>query len=151
MVASSPEILCRVDKNRVVTNRPLAGTRRRCAGAERQEEVAPGRRGDVTPLALAASYRPIVAVLTLAPLSRRGKDATEDEALKQDLLADQKERCEHIMLVDLGRNDVGRVAESGTVEVEKLMEVEHYSHVMHISSTVTGTLREDLNCWDALR
>ena len=58
---------------------------------------------------------------------------------QQELRHDEKERAEHIMLVDLGRNDVGRVAESGTVKVESLMNVERYSHVMHISSTVTGT------------
>lgn len=55
------------------------------------------------------------------------------------------------MLVDLGRNDVGRVCEYGSVQVEKLMEIERYSHVMHISSTVTGTLKEDLDCWHAVR
>ena len=84
-----------------------------------------------------------------SPLS--GVDTQEDLALESQLLADQKERCEHIMLVDLGRNDVGRVAEMGTVSVDKLMEVERYSHVMHISSTVTGKLRPELTSWDALR
>ena len=59
--------------------------------------------------------------------------------------------AEHVMLVDLGRNDVGRVAEYGSVQVHKLMEVERYSHVMHISSTVTGSLRAGLDCWDAMR
>eukprot|EP00887_Chlorella_sp_A99_P002930 scaffold24.g2930.t1 len=74
-----------------------------------------------------------------------------DEALERELLADEKERAEHVMLVDLGRNDVGRVANAGSVEVEKLMVVERYSHVMHISSTVTGKLQDGLTCWDALR
>ena len=109
VVASSPEILCRTDKNRMVVNRPLAGTR------------------------------------------MRGRTEAEDLELESDLLADEKEKAEHIMLVDLGRNDVGRVSKAGTVKVEKLMEVERYSHVMHISSTVTGSLLDDLGPWDVLR
>ncbi|KFM26929.1 Anthranilate synthase component I-1, chloroplastic [Auxenochlorella protothecoides] len=109
LVASSPEILCRVGLDGTVTNRPLAGTR------------------------------------------PRGATQEADEALEADLLADEKELAEHIMLVDLGRNDVGRVARHGSVKVEALMEVERYSHVMHISSTVTGRLRPGLNAWDALR
>lgn len=74
----------------------------------------------------------------LAGTRRRGSTAAEDAALEEDLLADEKEKAEHIMLVDLGRNDVGRVADAGSVRVTKLMEVERYSHVMHISSTVKG-------------
>ncbi len=115
LVASSPEILCRVsregpgDGEWVVTNRPLAGTR------------------------------------------RRGRTEVEDRALGVELLDDEKERSEHIMLVDLGRNDVGRVAEPGSVSLPVLMEIERYSHVMHISSTVKGVLREGMDCWDALR
>lgn len=114
LVASSPEILCRVRRDAergalVVTNRPLAGTR------------------------------------------PRGATAEEDEALERELLSDDKERAEHIMLVDLGRNDVGRVCEPRTVRLPAVMQVERYSHVMHISSTVTGELREGLDCWDALR
>jgi len=122
LVASSPEILCRVRKSEIsnlksqisspgsfiVTNRPLAGTR------------------------------------------PRGSTPQEDAALEAELLADQKERAEHIMLVDLGRNDVGRVAIPGTIELPAIMEIERYSHVMHISSTVTGVLRDGLDCWDAL-
>lgn len=109
IVSSSPEILCRVDKTRTVTNRPLAGTR------------------------------------------RRGATPEEDVALEKELLADAKECAEHVMLVDLGRNDVGKVSVSGSVRVERLMEVERYSHVMHISSTVTGSLLPELDAWDALR
>jgi len=112
LVASSPEILCRVrrqgDGSLVLTNRPLAGTR------------------------------------------QRGATAEQDLALERELLADQKERAEHVMLVDLGRNDVGKVARAGSVELPTVMEIERYSHVMHISSTVTGTLREGLDAWDAL-
>lgn len=112
LVASSPEILCRVrrsDDGMVLTNRPLAGTR------------------------------------------KRGLTEDEDLALERDLLADEKERAEHIMLVDLGRNDVGRVAERASVSLDELMVIERYSHVMHISSTVTGKLADGLDCWDALR
>ena len=114
LVASSPEILCRVSADkatgaRIVTNRPLAGTR------------------------------------------KRGANNTEDTALEQELLADPKERAEHIMLVDLGRNDVGKVCSKGSVTLEKVMAVERFSHVMHISSTVTGALRDGLDAWDALR
>lgn len=108
LVASSPEILCRV-RDGVVVNRPLAGTR------------------------------------------PRGRTAEEDRALEEELLADEKERAEHVMLVDLARNDLGRVCRAGTIAIERCMEIERYSHVMHISSTVTGRLREDLDCWDALR
>jgi len=108
LVASSPEILCRV-KDGIMVNRPLAGTR------------------------------------------WRGKTEEEDLQLEKELLSDEKERAEHIMLVDLGRNDLGRVAEYGSIEVARLMEVERYSHVMHISSTVYGKLREGMTSWDALR
>ncbi len=108
LVASSPEILCRVHDG-VVTNRPLAGTRKRGASVE------------------------------------------EDNALEQELLADEKERAEHIMLVDLGRNDVGKVCARSTVSVDRMMKIERYSHVMHISSTVTGDLSPEKNAWDALR
>lgn len=112
LVASSPEILCRVrrsDEGLLATNRPLAGTR------------------------------------------KRGATPDEDRALETDLLADPKERAEHIMLVDLGRNDLGVVCEPGSIELREVMAVERYSHVMHISSTVTGLLRDGLDCWDALR
>ncbi|MEM8835419.1 MAG: chorismate-binding protein [Planctomycetota bacterium] len=113
LVASSPEILCRVsreaDGSMRVTNRPLAGTR------------------------------------------RRGDSEEEDKALERDLLDDAKERAEHIMLVDLGRNDVGKVADPASVRLDAAFEIERYSHVMHISSTVTGVLHEGLDAWDALR
>jgi len=71
--------------------------------------------------------------------------------MAEDLLADPKERAEHVMLVDLGRNDLGRVCSYGTVEVEEFMAVENYSHVMHIVSSVTGTLRPGIDALDALR
>ncbi len=92
--------------------------------------------------------------VTLRPLAgtrRRGKTEEEDLALAAELLADPKERAEHIMLVDLGRNDVGRVARYGTVQLSDVLAVERYSHVMHLSSTVTGRLQSGKTAFDALR
>ncbi|KAF3660114.1 Anthranilate synthase alpha subunit 1, chloroplastic [Capsicum baccatum] len=87
----------------------------------------------------------------LAGTIRRGKTPEEDYMLENQLLHDEKQCAEHIMLVDLGRNDVGKVSKPGSVKVEKLMNIERYSHVMHISSTVTGELLDHLTSWDALR
>ncbi|GAV92263.1 LOW QUALITY PROTEIN: Chorismate_bind domain-containing protein/Anth_synt_I_N domain-containing protein [Cephalotus follicularis] len=87
----------------------------------------------------------------LAGTVRRGKTPKEDLMLEKELLIDEKQCAEHIMLVDLGRNDVGKVSKPGSVKVEKLMNIERYSHVMHISSTVTGELLDHLTSWDALR
>jgi anthranilate synthase component 1 len=81
----------------------------------------------------------------------RGHDRQEDERLGGELVADEKERAEHLMLVDLGRNDVGRISRIGTVEVPRFMQVERYSHVMHLVSEVRGELREGLRAVDALR
>ena len=89
-------------------------------------------------------YRPI------AGTRWRGKDEAEDHRLEKEMLASEKERAEHIMLVDLGRNDLGRVCDYGTVKPEKLMTVERYSHVMHLVSSLRGRLREDVDCFDAL-
>ena len=87
----------------------------------------------------------------LAGTRRRGKTKAEDLEMEKDLLADEKERAEHIMLVDLGRNDVGRVAQIGSVEVTELMGVERYSHVMHIVSNIRGLLAEGKNAFDVFR
>ena len=87
----------------------------------------------------------------LAGTRRRGKTPEEDAEMEKDLLADEKERAEHIMLVDLGRNDVGRVAEIGSVEVTELMGVERYSHVMHIVSNIRGLLASGKNSFDVFR
>ncbi len=81
----------------------------------------------------------------------RGQTPDEDVALGDELIADEKERAEHIMLVDLGRNDVGRASKPGSVRVPRLMEIERFSHVMHIVSSVEGVLRDDLTSLDALR
>jgi anthranilate synthase component 1 len=91
-----------------------------------------------------------VTVRPLAGTRRRGATDDEDVRLAEELLADPKERAEHIMLVDLGRNDVGRVAQFGSVELSDVMVVERYSHVMHITSNVTGQLRDDCDAFDAL-
>jgi len=91
---------------------------------------------------------------TIRPLAgtrKRGKTPAEDLALAEELLADPKERAEHVMLVDLARNDVGRVAEYGSVKLSDVMQVERYSHVMHITSNVTGQLKPGLQALDALR
>jgi anthranilate synthase component 1 len=87
----------------------------------------------------------------LAGTRPRGKTKEEDLEMEKDLLSDEKERAEHIMLVDLGRNDVGRVAEIGSVEVTELMGVERYSHVMHIVSHVRGLLKPGKNAFDVFR
>jgi anthranilate synthase component 1 len=92
-----------------------------------------------------------VTIRPLAGTRRRGKTEEEDGRLAAELLADPKERAEHIMLVDLGRNDVGRVARYGTVQLSDVMTVERYSHVMHICSNVTGQLQPGKTAFDALR
>jgi anthranilate synthase component 1 len=92
-----------------------------------------------------------VAQRPIAGTRPRAATAEEDLERGRELLADEKERAEHVMLVDLGRNDLGRVCEYGTVTVDELMVVETYSHVMHIVSSVSGTLREDVSAMDALR
>ncbi len=91
-----------------------------------------------------------VTVRPLAGTRKRGATPEEDKRLEEELLADEKERAEHVMLVDLGRNDVGRVAKYGSIELPDIMIVERYSHVMHISSSVTGELRDDCDAFDAL-
>lgn len=92
-----------------------------------------------------------VTVRPIAGTRRRGASAAEDRMLEQDLLADPKERAEHIMLIDLGRNDVGRISEAGSVKVTERMQVEHYSHVMHMVSNVTGVLKPGTCAMDVLR
>ncbi len=92
-----------------------------------------------------------VTIRPIAGTRPRTGNARDDQALAEELLADEKERAEHVMLVDLGRNDIGRVAEYGSVKVEELMVIEKYSHVLHIVSDVRGKLRDGLDQFDVLR
>lgn len=92
----------------------------------------------------------VLHTFPLAGTRPRGKDDAEDKALEKELLADEKEKSEHNMLVDLGRNDIGKISAIGTVEVEKYMEIERYSHVMHIGSTVRGQIAEGRDAIDAV-
>ncbi|HIK44085.1 MAG TPA: anthranilate synthase component I family protein, partial [Leptolyngbyaceae cyanobacterium M65_K2018_010] len=93
----------------------------------------------------------LATVRPIAGTRPRGKTVAEDKAYEEDLLDDPKEIAEHVMLVDLGRNDLGRVCVSGTVQVDELMVVERYSHVMHIVSNVIGQLQPDKTAWDLLK
>jgi anthranilate synthase component 1 len=104
-----------------------------------------------SPEILVTEERGKVTVRPIAGTRRRGETPEEDEGLEAELMADEKERAEHIMLVDLGRNDIGRVSAYGSVTVDELMVVERYSHVMHIVSNVTGRLRKDKTAFDLLR
>ena len=92
-----------------------------------------------------------VVVRPIAGTRKRGATVAEDQALANELLADAKERAEHVMLVDLGRNDVGRVAQTGTVSLDPFMKIERYSHVMHIVSQVTGTLSPGKDAYDVMK
>jgi len=92
-----------------------------------------------------------IVLRPIAGTRRRGRTEADDRVMEEELKNDPKEKAEHIMLVDLGRNDVGRVAETGTVTVTDLMSVERYSHVMHLVSNVTGDLRNDLDVFDVIR
>jgi anthranilate synthase component 1 len=115
------------------------------AGASPEPLLTVGASGATPGAGARVSTRPI------AGTRPRGADAAADERIARELLEDPKERAEHVMLVDLGRNDLGRVCEAGSVEVETFMAVETYSHVMHIVSSVAGTLREGVTPMDALR
>jgi len=147
LVASSPEILCRVTEAKPPFDSSLRTTGQAGSGAKPQAAA----RADATSIAPAPHGTRVVVNRPLAGTRRRGATEEEDAALARELLADEKERAEHIMLVDLGRNDVGRVARHGSVRIERMMEIERYSHVMHISSTVTGVLADGLDSWAALR
>jgi anthranilate synthase component I len=104
-----------------------------------------------SPEILVRVEKDIVTTRPLAGTRPRGKNVDEDSALEKELLNDEKERAEHIMLVDLARNDIGRVSEAGTVKVSELMTVEKYSHVMHLVTHVQGKLKKSMNMFDALR
>ncbi|MBR9647709.1 anthranilate synthase component I [Clostridium tyrobutyricum] len=102
-----------------------------------------------SPERLVAVHDGIVSTNPIAGTRRRGTNKEEDEKLKAELTNDEKEKAEHVMLVDLGRNDIGKVSEFGTVQVTKFMEVEEYSHVMHIVSEVEGKLKKNISSFDA--
>ncbi|MEM2576959.1 MAG: anthranilate synthase component I family protein, partial [Candidatus Bathyarchaeia archaeon] len=93
----------------------------------------------------------MIETFPIAGTRPRGKTVEEDKKLAKELLSDLKERAEHIMLVDLARNDIGKVSEFGSVKVPEFMVIHRYSHVQHIVSKVIGKLRKDLNCYDALK
>lgn len=103
-----------------------------------------------SPEVLVAVAKGIVKTNPIAGTSRRGKTPEEDEKLKDELMSDEKERAEHLMLVDLGRNDIGRISEFGSVNLDRFMEIDYYSHVMHIVSEVSGKLKKEYTCFDAL-
>ena len=92
----------------------------------------------------------VLHTFPLAGTRPRGKTEEEDKALEAELLSDEKELAEHNMLVDLGRNDLGKISKFGTVQVEKLHSVERFSHVMHIGSTIRGEIRDDKDALDAI-
>jgi anthranilate synthase component 1 len=114
-------------------------------------DVGPTQVVGSSPEILARLQGGVVTVRPIAGTRRRGATPEEDQALEAELLADPKERAEHVMLIDLGRNDVGRVAEPGTVQVGEQFVIERYSHVMHIVSEVTGKLKAGLSYADVLR
>ena len=116
-------------------------------GASPEIMVRVETRPDATP----EDHKRDVTIRPLAGTRKRGATPSEDDALAAELLADPKERAEHVMLIDLARNDVGRVSRFGSVRLTDVMEVERYSHVMHITSNVTGTLKPGLSALDALR
>ena len=100
---------------------------------------------------LCGSKKRRVTTVPIAGTRPRGRNAQEDALLARELLADPKERAEHTMLVDLARNDLGRVCRFGSVEVDEFMGIEKFSHVQHIVSTVNGMLRDNLDCYDAFK
>jgi anthranilate synthase component 1 len=104
-----------------------------------------------SPEILARLEKGVVTVRPIAGTRRRGHTDEEDRAMEAELLADPKEIAEHLMLIDLGRNDVGRIARTGSVELTDKMVVERYSHVMHIVSNVTGRLQPGKSAFDVLR
>lgn len=112
-----------------------------------------GQDGEIagaSPETLVKLENGILHTFPLAGTRPRGRDEAEDMALERELLADEKERAEHNMLVDLGRNDIGKISVIGSVQVEKYMSVERYSHVMHIGSTVSGQIAEGRDALDAV-
>ena len=134
---------------------PLGGlpaqTKNSSNGKKRLPAAAPLELAGSSPELLVRVHQGKVEYRPIAGTRPRGANEKEDQALADEMLHDEKERAEHVMLVDLGRNDVGRVSEFGSVKVDRLMFVERYSHVMHIVSTIEGRLKPELTAVDALR
>lgn len=138
---------------RFTPDAPLAGFRKKSV-QKRKAPAAPAQTIELagsSPELLVRVHDRKVEYRPIAGTRRRGATEEQDQALADEMLHDEKERAEHVMLVDLGRNDVGRVSEFGSVKVDRLMFVERYSHVMHIVSAIEGRLRPGLNAVDALR
>jgi anthranilate synthase component I len=130
---------------------PLGGAHAQKSGATRVKREPLLELAGSSPELLVRVNKGKVEYRPIAGTRRRGASEAEDLALAEEMMHDDKERAEHVMLVDLGRNDVGRVSRFGSVKVDKLMFVERYSHVMHIVSSIEGQLRPDLTAVDALR
>jgi anthranilate synthase component I len=128
------------------SGRPKVSSRKKKAPAVQAIELAGS-----SPELLVRVHQGKVEYRPIAGTRRRGANEQEDDALAEEMLHDEKERAEHVMLVDLGRNDVGRVSRFGSVKVDKLMFVERYSHVMHIVSSIEGQIKPELSAVDALR
>ena len=129
----------------------VASLPKRSSKGSKGSETPPLELAGSSPELLVRVHKGKVEYRPIAGTRRRGTTEAEDNALAEEMLHDEKERAEHVMLVDLGRNDVGRVSRFGSVKVDKLMFVERYSHVMHIVSSIEGRLRPDLTAVDALR
>ena len=153
VVAASPEILVRVEPDlHQPSAQPggasgigAAGEAGTGAGKETAQEAAQEAAQETAP------ERKLVTIRPIAGTRRRGATPEEDKALAEELLADPKERAEHVMLIDLGRNDIGRIAEIGTVKVTDTMVIERYSHVMHIVSNVEARLKPGLDAIDVFK
>ncbi len=141
VVGSSPEILVRLEHDSVETD-----------SSQNQPNSDSSRTSGLRPAV--SESRPSGAPVTVRPIAGtrpRGKTAQQDAALADELLADPKELAEHLMLIDLGRNDIGRVAQNGSVQLTDKMVIERYSHVMHIVSNVEAKLKEGLSAMDVLK
>ncbi|HEY3629090.1 MAG TPA: anthranilate synthase component I [Terracidiphilus sp.] len=135
---------------RFVTEGPLGAPAKPKKGGK-AKQAAPFELAGSSPELLVRVHGRKVEYRPIAGTRPRGKDEQADQEMADEMLHDEKERAEHVMLVDLGRNDVGRVSEYGTVKVDRLMFIERYSHVMHLVSTIEGKLKPELGAVDALR
>jgi anthranilate synthase component I len=139
VVGASPEILVRQEQVAAATGRPKQGTAP--SGGSAVHEVT----------SVGASFEQKITIRPLAGTRPRGASPELDKAAETELITDPKERAEHVMLIDLARNDIGRIAKTGTVKVTEAFQVERYSHVMHIVSNVEGTLNDGMTSMDVLK